>query len=70
MTDASHTSDPADIEGPATVQRDCTLMPSGNNPGRLEMSLLDFAASSANESARVIQRPCKVVTRRSVDQVL
>jgi hypothetical protein len=69
MTGASHASDPANVEEPAAVQRDCTLMPSEKNPGREEMSLLEAAALSANESARVVQRPCKVVTRRNVDQV-
>jgi hypothetical protein len=69
MTGASHASDPADVEGPAVVQRDCTLMPSKINPGREEMSLLEVAALSTNKSARVVQRPCKVVTRRNVDQV-
>jgi hypothetical protein len=50
------------------MQLEYTLMPSGTNPGRLEMNLPDSAAVSANENAGEIQRPCKVVSRGSVDQ--
>jgi hypothetical protein len=70
MRGASHPSDPADVEELAVVQRECMLMPDENNPGRLEMSLLDSAAMSTNECAGGIKWPCKVVSRRSVDQIV
>jgi hypothetical protein len=45
-------------------------MPDETNPGRLEMSLLNSAAMSANGSAGKIERPCKVVSGRSFDQIV
>jgi hypothetical protein len=45
-------------------------MPDETKPGRLEMSLLNSAAMSANDSAGKIERPCKVVSGRSFDQVV
>jgi hypothetical protein len=45
-------------------------MPDENNPGRLEMSLLNSAAMSANDSAGKMEWPCKVVSGRSFDQIV